>query len=99
MLPVNFSFFEGAVVIRIDFGERLDHLASRPPATFQVDDLDMASRTGWSVMVQGTAEEVADPSELARVRAIGLRPWAPGDRDHYVRVLPSRITGRRMMRA
>lgn len=96
IIPVNYAFFEGAVVIRTDFGDRLDQLAAGPPASFQVDAIDHDARTGWSVVVQGTTEEVSDPGELARLRELDLEPWAPGDRDHFVRVLPSRITGRRL---
>lgn len=96
ILPVNYVFFEGSVVIRTGFGDRLDQLADGPPASFQVDEIDHEDGTGWSVVVQGTTEEVSDPGELARLRELDIDPWAPGDRDHFVRVLPSRITGRRL---
>jgi hypothetical protein len=39
---------------------------------------------------------VTDPGELARLRAIGLRSWAPGDRDHFIRISPVMLNGRRL---
>ena len=34
--------------------------------------------------MRGEITEVTDPAELARLRGLPLRPWAPGARDHYV---------------
>jgi uncharacterized protein len=53
-------------------------------------------RTGWSVIILGVAEEIWRPEELDIARQLPLRPWAPGDRDHYVRILSTQITGRRV---
>jgi hypothetical protein len=30
------------------------------------------------------------------VRSAGVKPWAPGDRELFVRIAPHRITGRRV---
>jgi hypothetical protein len=46
------------------------------------------------VIVCGEITEVTDPDELARLRE--LRPWAAGARDHYARILPAVLTGRRI---
>jgi hypothetical protein len=39
---------------------------------------------------------VNDPAELTRLRRLPLRPWAPGAKTHYVRILPAVLTGRRI---
>jgi hypothetical protein len=39
---------------------------------------------------------VTDPGELARLRAIGLRSWTPGERDHFIRISPVMLNGRRL---
>ena len=36
------------------------------------------------------------PDELARLRAIGLKSWAPGTRDHFIRISPVMLNGRRL---
>lgn len=95
MLPVNYRFHEGSVVFRTGYGTLLDtvHLSR---VAFEIDALDPATHSGWSVVVHGKAQEVTDPAELERLRELPLRPWAPGARDHYVRILGSAITGRRI---
>ncbi|HEY8340454.1 MAG TPA: pyridoxamine 5'-phosphate oxidase family protein [Egibacteraceae bacterium] len=93
--PVNYVLHEGCVVIRLDYGRLLDEIHGSQVA-FEVDDIDPLYHSGWSVVVQGRAEEVWHPAELEVLRELPLRPWAPGDRDHYVRILPRSITGRRI---
>ena len=34
--------------------------------------------------------------KLARLRKLPLLPWAPGAKGHYVRILPAKLTGRRI---
>ncbi|HUH08612.1 MAG TPA: pyridoxamine 5'-phosphate oxidase family protein [Egibacteraceae bacterium] len=95
IFPVNYQLHEGAIVFRTDYGGLLDaiHLSI---AAFEVDAIDPEYRTGWSVVVHGRAEEVWKPAELVPLRTLNLRPWAPGARDHYVRIFPRSITGRRI---
>lgn len=95
VLPLNYRFHEGAIVFRTDYGALLDAV-HRSDVAFEVDAIDPDYHTGWSVVVHGRAEEVWRPEDLAGLRALPLRPWAPGSRDHYVRILPGRITGRRI---
>ncbi len=62
---------------------------------FETDVTDTAARRGWSVLVQGPAHHVTGAEEDA-VRAAGVESWAPGDRELFVRIVPSRVTGRRV---
>ena len=36
------------------------------------------------------------PAELETVRSLGIKPWAGGDRDSYIRIMVSDMTGRRI---
>lgn len=52
------------------------------------------NRVGWSVVVRGRLHEVVDPDELARLDALEVSPFAPGEgRRHLVRLEPRAITG------
>ena len=99
VLPVNFVLDRHMVVFRTDEGTKLDAAARGSRVAFEVDGTDEASRTGWSVVVRGEAAEVTDPTELARLRRLPPSPWAPGAKAHYVRILPAKLTGRRISAA
>jgi nitroimidazol reductase NimA-like FMN-containing flavoprotein (pyridoxamine 5'-phosphate oxidase superfamily) len=96
VFPVNFVFDRHMVVLRTDEGTKLDAAIKGSRVAFEIDGADPATRTGWSVLVRGEAVEVTDPAELARLRRLPLRPWAPGGKAHYVRILPAALTGRRI---
>ena len=93
---VNFTLHDGAIVIRTDAGGKLAAATRRAVVAFQADDLDPALRSGWSVTVVGRCEEVTDPGDIARLDKLGLESWAPGTRDHFIRIAPGIMTGRRL---
>src|SRR5579864_7564089 len=96
VFPVNYVLDRHTVIFRTEEGTKL-HAASRGSrACFEVDGTDATARTGWSVVVRGEVTEVTDPAELARLRELPLRAWAPGPRNRYARVLPAVLTGRRV---
>jgi len=99
VFPVNFVLDRHMVVLRTDEGTKLDAAIRGSRVAFEVDGIDTAAHTGWSVLVRGEAVEVTDPAELARLRKLLLDPWAPGAKAHYVRILPAALTGRRISAA
>jgi uncharacterized protein len=96
IFPVNYVFDRGLVVFRTDKGSKLDAATERESVAFEVDAIDEATRTGWSVVVRGILAEITDPADLARLRSLPLYPWAPGEKARYVRVRPLKISGRRI---
>jgi len=96
VFPVNYVLDRHTVVFRTEPGTKLHAAIQGRRACFEADGADEAARTGWSVIVRGEIVEVTEPDELARLRELPLRPWAPGARDHYARVLPAALTGRRI---
>lgn len=98
ILPVNYALDGDAVVFATATGTKLWG-ATRSPVVFEVDDTDRATRSGWSVIIHGIAEEVTDlgaPALLERVRALHVHPWAPGEKAHLVRIAPRYLSGRRI---
>lgn len=97
IFPINYALDGQAIVFRTAPGTKLDH-GPRAPVAFEIDGLDRAARRGWSVVVTGRLEEVTafDGPAFARVRALDIRPWAHGDKGHWMRLVPGIITGRRV---
>lgn len=98
IFPLNFTMDGDAVVFRTEKGAKLSALREHLDAAFEVDEVDQASRTGWSVLVVGEVEHVTAAPELKRLRALPVEPWALGEKDHWVRLKPQRISGRRIHR-
>jgi nitroimidazol reductase NimA-like FMN-containing flavoprotein (pyridoxamine 5'-phosphate oxidase superfamily) len=96
IFPVNFVLDRHMVVLRTGEGTKLDAAMRGSRVAFEIDGVNAADRTGWSVVVRGEAVEVTDPDELARLHELPLDSWAPGTKSHYVRILPSAVTGRRI---
>ena len=96
ILPVNYALDEGAVVFRTAEGTKFAAAVRGAFVAFEVDEVDAAWQEGWSVLVRGQAERVTDEDELARLRTLPLQPWARGIREHYVRIRPESVTGRRL---
>jgi nitroimidazol reductase NimA-like FMN-containing flavoprotein (pyridoxamine 5'-phosphate oxidase superfamily) len=96
VLPVNYILDNHTLLIRTGEGTKLDVTSHGEKVAFEVDRIDAASGTGWSVLVRGEAIEVTDPTELARLRRLPLHPWAPGPKQHFLRILPAVISGRRI---
>ena len=93
---VNFALDEGDIVIRTDGSSKLAAATRGAVVAFEVDQMDLAGQAGWSVTAVGPSSEVTDPVELVRLRAIGLKSWAPGTRDHFIRISPVMLNGRRL---
>jgi nitroimidazol reductase NimA-like FMN-containing flavoprotein (pyridoxamine 5'-phosphate oxidase superfamily) len=95
VIPVTFAVLDDAIVLATRPGSRLARSARGGVLAFEVDQLDPVTRTGWSVVVTGVAEFVADPAEEARVRTV-LDPWAPGGNNLVLRLPLTVVTGRRI---
>ena len=65
---------------------------------FEADHFDDVARAGWSVLVRGPAHHLDADDEQDAARLAGVAPWAPGERNHFIRITPVRITGRRVKR-
>ncbi|HEX4906424.1 MAG TPA: pyridoxamine 5'-phosphate oxidase family protein [Acidimicrobiales bacterium] len=91
VVPVNFVLDGQVVVFRTDAGTKL-RVLTEGPVSFQVDHVDHNRHDGWSVLVRGVAYE-ADEWE---VRHVELAPWTDGDKEHWVRLVPGAVTGRRI---
>jgi uncharacterized protein len=97
--PVNYLFDERSqsVVFRTASGSKFHALLHSANAGFEIDGIDESSRTGWSVIISGVTAEVTNVSEVRRLDRLGLEPWAPGPKRHWMRIRAWTVTGRRIV--
>jgi uncharacterized protein len=93
VVPVNYVLLRGSVVFRSGRGTKLRLLITEP-VSFEVDSIDPIHHTGWSVLVQGLAYQASDRE--IEVEDVDVEPFAPGQKDDWVRLMPQSITGRRL---
>jgi nitroimidazol reductase NimA-like FMN-containing flavoprotein (pyridoxamine 5'-phosphate oxidase superfamily) len=101
VLPVNYQWHDGAIVFRTARHSALDQDLETGIAggdykvAFEIDEIDTAGRQGWSVLIQGPAHHVSEDERESAERA-GVKPWPAGDRELFIRIVPNRVTGRRI---
>jgi nitroimidazol reductase NimA-like FMN-containing flavoprotein (pyridoxamine 5'-phosphate oxidase superfamily) len=102
ILPVNYKWHDGAVVFRTTQHSRLDEDLQTGIAggdykvAFEIDEIDAAERQGWSVLLQGPAHHVEAEADRAAAVEAGVEHWPDGERELFVRIVPTRVTGRRI---
>jgi nitroimidazol reductase NimA-like FMN-containing flavoprotein (pyridoxamine 5'-phosphate oxidase superfamily) len=95
ILPISYVYHEGRVVFRTSPYGPMAELIQSAEVALEIDELDLQRRAGWSVVVQGRAEAVDEPTELVRLWAVdGAVPWAAGVRNLFIQITPRQITGR-----
>ena len=97
ILPLNYAVSDDGVIVfrTADLTAATDTALAN--VAFEVDEIDLARRQGWSVAVHGFGREITgaldrDSERLLRMR---VHPWAPGQRDRWFKITPKEITGRR----
>lgn len=93
IFPVNFVVQRRTVLFRTAEGTKLISSAINRQVLFEADDHTAAE--GWSVIVDGVARTLHTDEEIEEAERAHLMPWTATLKEHYVRVLPTRITGRR----
>ena len=98
VLPVNFTVRSQSIVFRTKAGSRLARYMNDLPASFEVDEIDDFLQSGWSVLVTGVAQWVTDTEDLSDLwwDQHQPQPWAEGERNAFVRIVPTSVTGRRV---
>jgi nitroimidazol reductase NimA-like FMN-containing flavoprotein (pyridoxamine 5'-phosphate oxidase superfamily) len=93
IFPVNFVVQRHTVLFRTAEGTKLVSAAINNQVLFEADDHNVAQ--GWSVIVKGTARMLRTNEEIEEAERAQLLPWTATVKQHYVRILPMSVTGRR----
>jgi nitroimidazol reductase NimA-like FMN-containing flavoprotein (pyridoxamine 5'-phosphate oxidase superfamily) len=95
IFPVNYVLDDRSIVFRTGHGRKLWNVMASRPAVLEIDGYEPGSQEAWSVTVRGGTDLINEPNEKAKIEALGLEPWEPGAKDHYIRLTPRALTGRR----
>jgi nitroimidazol reductase NimA-like FMN-containing flavoprotein (pyridoxamine 5'-phosphate oxidase superfamily) len=93
IFPVNFVVQHRTVLFRTAEGTKLISAVINNQIVFEADDHNVAE--GWSVIVRGTARTLRTGEEIEEAERAQLLPWTATTKTHYVRVIPTLVTGRR----
>ncbi|NML51099.1 helix-turn-helix domain-containing protein [Streptomyces sp. R302] len=99
VFPVNYQVLDGSLVFSTAAESALGRAAAAgAEVAFEEDRLDEAFRRGWSVLLVGPVHLLSDPAEAMDMsRAVTVRPWSGDGRNTVVRLVPRRVTGRRIL--
>jgi nitroimidazol reductase NimA-like FMN-containing flavoprotein (pyridoxamine 5'-phosphate oxidase superfamily) len=96
IFPVNYAIDQGNIVFRTDPGSKFHAAVSDSYVAFEVDWVEPSWQLGWSVLVRGQAHLITDEDALRLARDLPLLPWAEGDKQHFVRIDTTLVSGRRL---
>ena len=66
--------------------------------TFEIDEVGPDAREGWFVVIQGAAHHSDSADDRASAWAPDVQRSARATRDHFVRITPAFVAGRRLRR-
>lgn len=104
-LPVVYRIDNGSVVLGTwdpvlfdeDLRTGIEHAEYH--VAVEADNIDVASREGWIVLIRGAAHHLDAEAERAPFIDAGLEPWTEDVPAHFIRVDPTRIWGNRTRQA
>ena len=93
VFPVNYKVDHESLVFRTGEGTKLRAAGGPLAVALEADGHDAAK--AWSVLVKGKAVILEPSEELMKGAGLTLFPWQAGEKEHFVRIVPNSVTGRR----
>jgi nitroimidazol reductase NimA-like FMN-containing flavoprotein (pyridoxamine 5'-phosphate oxidase superfamily) len=97
--PVNYLLDGEEIIFRTANGSKLAAAIRHAVVGFQVDEIDPRTRTGWSVLGVGEANEIVHPGRLAELAELLSDPWVDDHDAHTISIGLQIISGRRLERS
>lgn len=95
IFPINFVAQHRTVLFRTAEGTKLVSAAINSQVLFEADHYDVTE--GWSVIVKGFTRVMRSDEELAEAEEAHVQPWTASAKQHYIRIRPLSVTGRRFV--
>jgi len=98
VVPVNYVVLGESLLVRTSVGSRLGQLADDTVVAFEVDDIDRATRTGWSVVLVGSTRVLQEtPQGMEGLLHHPGLPWVGMEGGVTLRISPGFVTGRHLL--
>jgi nitroimidazol reductase NimA-like FMN-containing flavoprotein (pyridoxamine 5'-phosphate oxidase superfamily) len=94
--PITYAVDQKTIVFRTGPGTKLVELTINDQVVFEIDHWD--DREGYSVVIHGTAHQLESMADITHAESLALESLFPTERHRYVRITPTRISGRRFRR-
>ncbi len=94
--PASFAMRGSDLLIPSERGSGMAAGSRGAVLALEVDDYDVAARTGWNVTVVGPSRLISDPSRVTALDALGIPPWAPTANHCYIALHMTVVRGRRI---
>ena len=95
IFPLNYKVDHGTLVFRTGPGTKLSSALAGPPVALEADGVSPDEGVAWSVIVKGQATAVERTQDVLDTAGLLLFPWETGRKDHFLRVIPDTVSGRR----
>ena len=97
VVPVNYAVVDEAIVVRTSPYSILGSHGRGAMLAVEIDQFDYERQRGWSVVARGRADAVTRADELRHIKQIwDPNAWAAGQRNLYLRVPWTELSGRRL---
>ncbi len=96
VFPLNYRVDDKTIVIRTLPGLKLAAAVLGNPVAFEIDDIREDTHSGWSVVIHGYGQEIGEVEDRLHAEDLEVQPWAAGEKSRYMRIVPDRISGRRV---
>jgi nitroimidazol reductase NimA-like FMN-containing flavoprotein (pyridoxamine 5'-phosphate oxidase superfamily) len=98
IFPVNHVYDRETDCVVFPTNERtkLHAALDWPWVAYEIDGVEPGDGGGWSVSLVGRAEEITDLAEIQRNAKNRHVLWAAGNTAHWMRIVPNKMTGRRI---
>jgi nitroimidazol reductase NimA-like FMN-containing flavoprotein (pyridoxamine 5'-phosphate oxidase superfamily) len=95
IFPVNYVVDDRSLVFRTAEGTKLVEVVIASQVAFEVDGYEPERGRAWSVVCKGTAHVLDSFHDIYAAQELPLFPWHHAPKECFVRIRPSRVTGRR----
>jgi len=94
IFPINYKVDHETLVFRTGAGTKLSAAVGKMVA-LEADAANTDGGVAWSVVVKGQATALTRTPELLASVGQLLFPWETGRKDHFLRIVPEEVSGRR----